>query len=113
MTFLATFYANFFADPLYYIGIIFALWGAWGFGLFIAGFADGIGHVFTFGLSDSHVEHARLHVMHGLFITMTAFGAWEVVRVIAGVAPWQYLILSFFLLTPLWIPRLAGSGGGH
>lgn len=118
MDFLTALYTAFFADPLYYIGVIFALWGAWGFGLFIAGLANGLPHLFTFGESDDHMEHARVHIVQGLYLTMTAFGAWEIVRVIAGAAPWGYLWLSFIMLLPLWLPWLLrggkpAGGGGH
>jgi hypothetical protein len=109
---LTALYADFFADPLYYIGIIFALWAAMGFGLFVAGFFDGMPHLFTFGENDTHLEHARDRIIMGLFLSMTAFGAWEIVRFIAGEVPWQYLILSLFMLTPFWIPLVFGKKGG-
>lgn len=102
-------YAAFFADPMYYIGILFALWGAMGFGLFVAGFADGIPHLFTYAESDEHMKHARERIIIGLYLSMTAFGAWEIVRFIAGQVPWTYLILAFFMLTPLWWFRLFGK----
>jgi hypothetical protein len=107
-------YAAFFADPLYFIGIIFALWGALGFGMFVAGAANGIPHLFTYAESDEHMKHARVHIVQGLFLSMTALGSWEIVRVIAGVVPWTYLWISFFMLTPLWVPYFFGKkGGGH
>lgn len=111
---METFYAAFFADPLYYIGIIFSLWAAMGFGLFVAGVAEGMPHFFTFGESDTHMAHSRERIVWGLFLAMTAFGGWEIVRVIAGQVPLTYLWLSFFMLTPLWVPKLFGTkGGGH
>lgn len=114
VSFLTALYADFFADPMYYIGIIFALWAAMGFGLFIAGFADGVPHLFNYSESDTHMMHARERIVMGLYLVMTAFGSWEIVRFIAGDVPWQYLVLSFFMLMPLWIPKFLGKkGGGH
>lgn len=105
-------YAAFYADPMYYEGIIFALWGAWGFAVFIGGFAGGVRHLFTYSESDSHMAHAREQVVWGLLLAMTAFGGWELVRVIVGLAPLSYLWLVAVMLTPLWIPWLRGLFGG-
>ena len=109
-------YAAFYADPMYYIGIIFALWGAWGFALFMAGFGGGVRHLFTYSESESHMAHARERIVWGLLLSMTAFGGWEIVRVIAGEVPWTYLWISFVMLVPLWLPWLWRGGkpaGGH
>ena len=112
-------YAAFFQNPMYYVGVIFAVWGAWGFILFIMGFAGGVRHLFTYSESDSHMEHARERITWGLLLTMSAFGGWELVRVIVGQAPLSYLWIVVVMLTPLWIPwvrSLIGgksSDGGH
>jgi hypothetical protein len=111
--FLTALYADFFADPLYFIGIIFALWGAMGFGFFMAGFADGVPHLFNYSESDEHMKHSRERIVQGLFLSMTALGGWEVVRFIDGQVPWGYLVLSLFLLLPIWLPLLRGKKGAH
>ncbi len=103
-------------DPLRYIEYIFALCGALGAVLFIAGFASGARHIFTYGESWDHMQHVRMRIVWGVLVCMVTLGLWEIVRVIIGQAPLSYLILSFVLLTPLWIPwlkKLTSSGGGH
>jgi hypothetical protein len=105
-------YAAFFADPMYYVGLLFALWGVWGVGLFVSGFSGGVRHLFTYGESDSHMEHVRTRIVWGLYLCMTALGAWEVVRVLVGEVSWGYLWLSLVLLVPIWIPWVKGLAGG-
>jgi hypothetical protein len=105
-------YAAFFADPMYYVGVIFAAWGAWGVTLFIMGFAGGARHLFTYSESDSHMKHARERIVWGLLLSMTAFGGWELLRVAVGLAPLTYLWIVVVMLTPLWIPWVRGLLGG-
>jgi|GEM_PF-6602479 len=104
------------ADPLRYIEYLFALSGAIGGVLFIAGFGSGARHIFTYGEDKHHMEHCRARIIWGTLICMVTLGLWEIVRVILGQAPLSYLIISLVLLTPAWIPWLRGlakGGGGH
>ncbi len=104
-------------DPLRYIAYIFALFGAIGTLLFMAGFGGGIKFIFTYAEDAHHMAHARARIVWGVLICMVTLGLWEIVRVVIGQAPLGYLWLSLFLLTPLWIPALMklakGGGGGH
>lgn len=111
--FLNGVYAAFFADPLYFIGIVFAAWAAMGFGLFIAGLIEGLPHLLHYSESDTHMMHSRERITMGLLLTMTAFGAWELVRIVAGQAPWTYIFLSLVMLLPWWWFKLFGKTGAH
>lgn len=110
------FFAALVSDPLRYIEYIFAFFGAMGGVLFIAGMGSGARHMFTYGEDADHMHHVRARATWGIVLCMVTLGLWEIVRVVIGEAPISYLILSLFLLTPLWIPwlrRLAKGGGGH
>jgi hypothetical protein len=106
-----------YTDPLRYIEYLFAFFGAMGMVLFFAGFGSGARHLFTFGESADHMHHVRARIIWGILLCMVTLGLWEILRVILGLAPLSYLILSLLLLTPLWIPWLRGAfkggGGGH
>jgi hypothetical protein len=110
-------YTAFFADPVYYIGAIFALFGAWGLILILMGIGSGMQHIFTYNESESHMAHVRTRALWGVLMLMATWGFWELFRVIIGQAPVTYLWAVLILLTPLWIPWLkglfAGGGGGH
>jgi len=106
-----------YTDPVRYVAYVFAFFGACGVLLFFIGFGGGIGHLFTFGHSQSHMDHARARIVWGLLICMVVLGLWEALRVIVGDAPLSYLILVILLLTPVWVPWVSrgfkSGDGGH
>ncbi len=106
------FFVAIYNDPLHYIEYLFAFFGAVGAIIFLAGWGSGMPHLFTFSESDSHMEHSRARATWGVLICMSVLGFWEIVRVIIGQAPVSYLVLSLFLLTPVWIPWVKGLLGG-
>ncbi len=78
--FLDAFYQN----PLAFIGAIFACLGAFGAGLFFAGFFPGLPHLFTQSGHDEHQDHFRVRIVRGTFILVHAFILWEIVRLIGN-----------------------------
>jgi hypothetical protein len=106
-------FADFFADPMKYIAYMLVFVAACGAILFFGGFGSGARHLFTFGESSSHMQHARVRIVWGILLIMAAWGWWEIFRVIAGQEPLSYLWLALLLLTPVWIPwvRKLFSGG--
>lgn len=75
---------NFFANPFFYIGALFAFFAALGFLIYLRGFIGGIGHVFTKTGHDDHVKHANLRATWGLLILSYVFIVWQIIRLIAG-----------------------------
>ncbi len=73
-----------FANPLFYLGYLFAFLAAIGFIIFFMGFAAGLPKVFTMDAHDEHQHHHRVRVTWGFFILLYLFIAWELVRWILG-----------------------------
>lgn len=73
-----------FANPMLYLGYVFAFAGAIGFLLFLWGFTAGLPKVLTIDWHDEHQEHQRVRATWGFFIMVYAFIAWELLRWILG-----------------------------
>lgn len=65
---------------MYFIGLLFAIVGAFGAGLFFAGFFPGLPHLFTLSAHDGHQDHYRVRIVWGMLILIHTFIAWEIVR---------------------------------
>ena len=78
--FLDSFYQN----PLLYIGLAFSIAGAFGAGLFVAGFFAGLPHLFTISGDDEHLERHRRRITWGVLILIHTFILWEIVRLVAS-----------------------------
>jgi hypothetical protein len=72
--------SNFLADPLYYIGYLFAFGGAMGFILFLRGFLSGFGHSIRQDGHAEHMDHYRTRAAWGVLIMAWVFAWWELVR---------------------------------
>ncbi len=85
-----TFMQQFYADPLYYIGFIFAFMAAFAMLIFLRGFLSGVGHLTTIDWHDGHMDHYRHRAMWGALSLLAVFIAWEILS-------WALRgILSFF-----------------
>ena len=73
-----------FANPMLYIGYLFALLAAYAFIKFLAGFAAGLPKVFTMDAHEEHQEHFRVRVTQGFLMLVYLFIAWEIVRWVLG-----------------------------
>ncbi|MES2202785.1 MAG: hypothetical protein V4474_00435 [Patescibacteria group bacterium] len=74
----------FYANPMAFIGIIFALVGAFGALLFGAGFLAGLPGVFTMMSNNDHQSHHTLRITWGAALMTATFIVWELVRIIAS-----------------------------
>src|SRR5512135_3103430 len=74
----------FYAHPMYFNGLVFALFGAMGFGMFAAGFFPGLPHLFTLSSHEGHHEHFRVRAMRGALLLVHVFIAWEIVRLVGS-----------------------------
>ena|ERR1700722_16803121 len=72
--------SNFLADPLYYIGYLFAFGGTVGFLLFLRGFFTGISHVIKQDGHAEHMDHYRTRAVWGVLIMAYFLGLWEILR---------------------------------
>jgi len=70
-------------NPMAWIGLVFAVVGAWGFAQFCRGFFTGLPHLFTQSMHEEHLEHHRHSAMHGAMLMLYTFILWEIVRAIA------------------------------
>lgn len=96
-------------NPVLYIGYFLSVVGALGVVLFFGGIFGGIGHLFTYDESATHMDHARTRALWGLYLCMAALGIWELIRIVLGEAPVSStLTLVAILLSPAWIPWLKG-----
>jgi hypothetical protein len=75
---------SFFADPLQYIGLVFAFMASVGALLFGAGFFAGVPHLFTISGNEEHILHHRVRSTWGVMIMLYTFILWEIVRVVAS-----------------------------
>lgn len=75
----------FFANPLLYIGGVFALCAALAFLIFLAGMGGGTIHLFTIHENANHMEHARTRAVWGLFLLAVLFVLWELLRWVGAV----------------------------
>lgn len=73
-----------FANPMLYLGYVFAFLGAIGFVIFFMGFAAGLPRVFTMDWHEEHQEHHRVRATWGFFIMVYVFIVWEILRWILG-----------------------------
>lgn len=105
------------ANPLLYVGYLFAAAGAMGILLFFGGFFACVGHLFSYSEDAHHMEQNRTRCIWGLYICMVTLGLWQCIRLILGEAPASSALLIIILLSPAWAPWLKrlvfGGGGGH
>lgn len=73
-----------FADPMLYLGYVFAFLAAIGFVKFFMGVAAGLPKVFTIDAHDEHQEHHRVRATQGFFILVYLFIVWEILRWFLG-----------------------------
>ena len=71
---------TFFADPMYFIGIPFALAAAVGFGYFAAGFLSEAHHLFDMSGKEEYLEWGRRLCTQGICAMLYVFILWELVR---------------------------------
>lgn len=115
---MISFLSNFFADPLYYLGYVFALCAGLAFVLFLRGFLSGFGHVLKQDGNVEHMEHYRVRAIWGVLLLTVFFGVWEILRWISSwfgygsvsEATIVIAVLTFFFL--LW-RILFGKKGDH
>jgi hypothetical protein len=81
---MISYLANFFADPLYYVGYLFAFVGAIGLLLFLRGFFTGIGHVIRQDANVEHMDHYRARAVWGVLVMAWTLGLWEFLRWMAS-----------------------------
>ena len=77
------FFSSFYADPLYFIGVVLSVYAAFGFVYFLAGLLPGSHHVILIDGHDGHMSHYRHRIAVGLGLMVEAFIVWEIVRLIA------------------------------
>ncbi len=82
---MAYFLQSLFTDPLYYLGIPFAVATAAGFGYWAAGFLSEAHHLFDMSGKEEYLEWGRRMCTQGIFIMLYVFIIWEVVRWIAAI----------------------------
>lgn len=73
-----------FADPMFYLGYLFAFAAAIAFLIFLRGFLSGLPKVFTMDWHEEHQEHHRVRVTWGFFLLLYLFVVWQLVRFVAG-----------------------------
>ncbi len=73
-----------FANPMLYLGYLFAFMSAVAFLIFLWGFASGLPKVFTISWHDEHQEHNRVRVTWGFMMLVYLFIIWELLRWILG-----------------------------
>ena len=78
--FLDAFYAN----PMAYVGFVFALFGAFGALVFGAGFLAGLPGSFSLMSHKEHYEHHQVRAVWGAGLMTATFIAWELVRIVAS-----------------------------
>ena len=71
-------------NPMQYIGLLFALVGAFGAVLFGAGLLAGLPGVFTMAANEDHQEHHELRITWGAMLMTAAFIVWELIRAVAS-----------------------------
>ncbi len=76
--------ANFFADPMYYIGAVFVAAAVFAFLIFFRGFLPGVTQLVTFSGNDEHLRLAYTRVIWGTYLLVIIFCIWEVVRLVAS-----------------------------
>lgn len=102
----------FFADPMYYVGLIFAFTAAIAFLTFIRGFFTSFPHLLTISVHEGHLKRYRFRVVWGVTGLFGLLLAWETLRWVLsrlgiGTAPdggalsalWTgYLVIGLILL---------------
>lgn len=76
---------TFFADPMYFVGLVFAFVAAMGFLIFLRGFLSGTPHLFTISGRDDHLKLYRTRQAWGFFILLFLFIVWELLRWVLGI----------------------------
>lgn len=74
---------NLLSDPLWFIGLVFALLGALAFLVFLRGFLSGVPHFFTLSSHEEHITHHRTRIMWGFWSMVVLFILWRIVAWIA------------------------------
>jgi zinc transporter ZupT len=77
---METFLTQLYADPLHYLGFVFAFAAAFAFLIFLRGFLSGSHHLFTLAGHDEYLYDSRRRATWGLFLLIAIFIVWEVVR---------------------------------
>lgn len=80
----AGFWDKLFANPMLFLGYLFAFVAAIGFLIFLRGFLSGLPKVFTIDYHEEHQAHHRVRIMWGFFILLYLFIIWELLRWILG-----------------------------
>ena len=81
---MTAFYSTFFADPLYYIGYLFAFCTAIGFIIFLRGFLSGFGYALALNGHDEHMDKFRTRATWGVVLMAYTFGMWELLRLVVS-----------------------------
>lgn len=81
----------FYAHPMYFIGLVFALLGAMGVGFFFAGFFPGLPHLFTLSAHEEHQDHYRDRIVRGTMLVIHVFILWEIVRLVGSWITGEYV----------------------
>jgi hypothetical protein len=69
-----------FADPVTYVGYVFAFVAAIAFLTFLRGFLSGFPSLFTMNWNEEHQEHYRIYATWGVMMLLYIFILWEIVR---------------------------------
>ncbi len=73
-----------YANPLYVLGIILAVYAAFGFVYFLAGVLPGIHHAILMDYHKEHMAHYRHRAAAGLGLMVEAFMVWEILVLVAN-----------------------------
>lgn len=73
-----------YGDPMYVIGLLFALAAAIAFLVFLRGFLAGLPHLFTISGNEEFLPDHRRRVVWGFFMLVALFVVWQIVRWIGG-----------------------------
>lgn len=75
-------FASIYSNPVYYLGVALALYGAIGVVYFIAGIFTGIHHAILLDGHTEHMGHYRHRVRRGIGIMLEALLIWEIIRLV-------------------------------
>jgi hypothetical protein len=114
------------SDPFYYIGVMFALVGAFGFVLMLSGAAPAAKHLLLHDGHKEHMDHYRHRASSGVAILVEAFFLWEIIRMfgdlIGGKTVTNFGIVAFMVILfgLIWLGSKLREkifpkkeGGGH